>query len=195
MTFSPQGGGDRTATLTIASNAFGMTSYQLGLAGTGMAAAISVSGNAQFGQAVLSQDSPQTFTISNSGNGAACLERKPSGAGHRPNAGDFQVSQPSVATVAPGGTATFSIDFCPQGVGSRTATLTIASNAPATSYQLCFREPGWRCRPCSTSARCRPPRERPRPRNTRGPTSTTPCTCPRIGSRASSTRSSWSSHQ
>ena len=53
------------------------------------------------------------------------------------NAGDFQVSQPSVATVAPGGTATFSIDFCPQGVGSRTATLTIASNAPgATSYQL-----------------------------------------------------------
>ena len=44
-------------------------------------------------------------------------------------AGDFTVTQPSVNTIQPGGSVTFSISFSPQGVGSRTATVTVSSNA------------------------------------------------------------------
>jgi hypothetical protein len=44
------------------------------------------------------------------------------------NAADFQVSAPSAGSVAPGGTATFTVTFKPGAAGARTCAIHIASN-------------------------------------------------------------------
>ncbi|MGO8748353.1 MAG: choice-of-anchor D domain-containing protein, partial [Thermoguttaceae bacterium] len=127
--FSPKAAGARTATITINSNALGTPSDVFTLTGTGLAAAITVSGNTQFAQTMLSQNAAQTFTISNPGTAPLVLTGSAPVKITGPQAGDFAVTQPSVTTIQPGGSATFSINFCPQGVGSRTATVTVTSNA------------------------------------------------------------------
>ena len=82
-----------------------------------------------FGQVAMFQQATQTFTIVNQGSAPLQLSGAPLVAIGGPQAGDFQVTQPPAATIAAGGSTTFSVAFAPQAIGSRSATLTIRSNA------------------------------------------------------------------
>jgi hypothetical protein len=156
ITFTPASPGACAATATITSNAFGQGSYQLAISGTAAAAAIGVTGVSQFGQAAIGQVVTQTFTITNSGTANLTLTGAAPVQIAGPQASDYQVTQPSVTTVAPGDSTTFSVSFSPLGPGSRTATVTIGSNAlgkssyvltltgvgPGTAGQSAFTVPG-----------------------------------------------------
>ena len=89
VSLSPKAAGVRTGTISINSNAMGTPSDQFALTGTGLAAAISVSGATQFGQLVLSQSAAQIFTIFEPRNGAACPDRKRAGEDYRLRGGRF----------------------------------------------------------------------------------------------------------
>ena len=52
------------------------------------------------------------------------------------NAADFSVSANTCSTVATGATCTISVSFKPSAAGNRTATLTIADNAPGASQTI-----------------------------------------------------------
>ena len=67
------------------------------------------------------------------------------------NAGDFSVTQPATATLAPGATAGFTVTFTPGGAGTRTASIQVASNDPdenpfdiAVSGRLATASEAWR---------------------------------------------------
>jgi hypothetical protein len=72
------------------------------------------------------QDS--SFTIQNVGNAPLALTGTPRVRVTGPEAGDFIVTQPTNSTIAPGGTATFTVRFDPSARGLRTATVSIAND-------------------------------------------------------------------
>ena len=72
------------------------------------------------------QDS--TFTIQNVGDAALALTGTPRVSVSGADAGDFIVTQPTVSSIAPGGTATFTVRFDPSARGLRRATVSIANN-------------------------------------------------------------------
>ncbi len=129
IVFSPQGTGTRTATATIASNASGAGSFRISLKGAGLAPAIYAVRSTQFGQAAVGQTVTRTLAIYNTGTAPLVLTGSTPVTIAGPQAGDYQVKQPSVTTIAPGGHTSFTISFSPQNSGTRTATATIASNA------------------------------------------------------------------
>lgn len=92
-------------------------------AGTDLVDGVSVS---KFGSELVGQSGkPVVFTIRNNGN-ANLTGIRVFRAGDHP--GDFSVAQPSVSTIAPGGSARFSVTFEPTKKGLRTAELQIVSN-------------------------------------------------------------------
>ena len=71
----------------------------------------------------------KTYTIKNAGTQTLNLTGAPLVQIGGPQAGDFTLlSPPSVATLAPGATTTFQVQFDPSATGLRTATLSIANN-------------------------------------------------------------------
>ncbi len=92
-------------------------------AGTDLVDGVSVS---NFGSELVGKSGkPLVFTIRNNGN-ANLTGIRVFRAGEHP--GDFSVAQPSVSTIAPGGSTTFSVTFKPTQKGTRTAELQIVSN-------------------------------------------------------------------
>ena len=85
-----------------------------------------------FGSAnVASGTVTQTFTIQNTGASDLHLTGSPLVAITGANAGDFSVTaQPSGSTIAGGGSLTFQVTFAPSATGLRTATISIANDAP-----------------------------------------------------------------
>lgn len=81
-----------------------------------------------FGAVETGQTTDQTFRILNSGDIALNLEGSPRIALGGFHAADFTVTAQPAPAVAPGGIATFSVRFTPSAVGSRNATLSIASD-------------------------------------------------------------------
>lgn len=78
-----------------------------------------------FGQVPLGFDISLGFAVRNFGAGELTgLNITVDG----PNSGDFGVFLPPSASVAPGGSTTFIVQFAPKGSGTRTANLRIASN-------------------------------------------------------------------
>lgn len=137
LRFQPAAAGTRTATLTIAHNATGGSS-SVALSGTATVApqpTISVSSNAAtFPSTALGTTSPvQTITVGNVGGanltftgfvvaGAQAAEfARPAGA-----AGGTCATG---TALAPGATCTVGIAFSPSALGTRSATLTIGSDA------------------------------------------------------------------
>jgi len=149
ITFKPQAAGALAATLTIPTNDTrpGYGSYIIYLNGTGSGAKMAVTqgttniataGTYTFAPSVAvgSSSSVTTFTISNSGNLALTLSGTSLVAISGTNAADFTVVQPTSASIAASGNETFTVTFKPSAAGTRTATLTIASNDPASPYVI-----------------------------------------------------------
>ncbi|RZJ67738.1 MAG: choice-of-anchor D domain-containing protein [Flavobacterium sp.] len=143
VTFDPSTNGLRQATLYIANNDSDENPYYFNIQGTGGEPEINVQGNStnipdgdlfsstadgtNFGtwNVVGNTSDTHTFTIQNTGLAALIISGITiTGA----NAGDFTVGTAPAATVAPGGSTTFTIIFNPSATGIRTATVNIANN-------------------------------------------------------------------
>jgi len=85
-------------------------------------------GSFDFGAVCLGASSSSiTFSISNSGNIPLILSGSPLIQISGPNASDFSITQPSVSSIAPNASATFSIVFSPSSSGVRNAQISIAN--------------------------------------------------------------------
>jgi autotransporter-associated beta strand protein len=89
---------------------------------------IANNGSKDFGNVGLGLNSSLTFTISNSGDFPLSLSGTPRVAISGTNAADFTVTAQPDASVAAGGTTTFTVSFAPSALGERSADLTIANN-------------------------------------------------------------------
>ncbi len=139
ITFSPSAGGSRTASLSVGDNAAG-SPQSVALSGAGNAPAVTVSPvSVSFaGQTMGTTSGTQTVTLTNSGSAALAI----SSIGITgTNASDFAQSSncpvpPSPSTLAAGASCTVSVTFTPTATGSRSASLTIADNAPGSPQSL-----------------------------------------------------------
>ena len=91
-----------------------------------------------FGQAVFEQQVTRTFTILDQGAGSLALAGNPLVKITGPQASDFQVVQQPAATVAPGGSTTFAVEFTPRAMGTRSATVVITDNAAGVNATYQF---------------------------------------------------------
>lgn len=157
--FNPSALGLRTGTISIASDDADTPAYNFNIQGTGVEPDINLVGNAltisdgdatpdvaddtDFGDVLLTGGTKtNTFTIQNNGTGVLNLTggTRVATSGHT---ADFTVTQPASATVGVGGTITFDVTFNPTATGTRSVTLTIASDDPDTaSYDFVIRGEG-----------------------------------------------------
>jgi uncharacterized repeat protein (TIGR03803 family) len=137
VTFTPSGGGIRTATLTITSNDADNGSFEIPLTGEGLLqpeievdspaplALQSDEDKYDFGGGAVNQGTHRTFTIRNTGNAPlGNLSVMVAGIHTR----DFAVTRQPPASIAPGSSGTFAVTFTPSLVGARSATLQITSD-------------------------------------------------------------------
>jgi len=133
LTFRPTATGARTATLAIASS--NPTTLIVPVSGTGIAPVISPSNNAfQFGSITVgTTTTPQTLTITNSGNANLVINGATISGG---NASDFTISSNGCAIggigLAPNASCTISMTFKPTAMGNRSSVLIINSSDPVT---------------------------------------------------------------
>ena len=153
VTFTPTGTGQRTATISIPNDASTPNPYTFAVSGNGTAPQMLVRGlsvtilngdttptggdNTHFGDVAVctGATATHTFTIHNFGASPLLLNGSPIVVRGGANAGDFVVSQPTVTSLAGGGTFStdFTVTFDPSGPGVRTATLSIANNDPTAN--------------------------------------------------------------
>ena len=88
-------------------------------------------GTAAFG----GQPVTETYTISNSGTSALMIGNLALGGA---NAGDFTITSPPAASVVPGGLTTFTVQFAPTALGTRTATVSFDENDPTQTDPFTF---------------------------------------------------------
>jgi N-acetylneuraminic acid mutarotase/uncharacterized membrane protein len=136
LTFFPQAYGNRSAILRVASSDADENPFDINLGGTGLATEIVVEqpvgtnvsdgGNKSFGSVLLGSSASLTFTIKNIGNlDLTGLSITKDGA----NADEFTITAAPTAPVAgPAGSTTFTVQFTPTALGSRSAAIHIASN-------------------------------------------------------------------
>ena len=136
VTFIPTAFGSRSAILRVASNDSDENPFDINLAGTGLAAEIAVEqpvgtnlgdgGSRSFGSVLLGTSASLSFTIKNFGNiDLAGLAITKDGT----HADDFTVTTTPTAPVSgPSGSTTFTVQFTPSALGTRTAAIHIASN-------------------------------------------------------------------
>jgi hypothetical protein len=131
VTFKPSGTGARTAAVTFTDNAAG-TPQSLQLNGTGTAPAVTfMPGSVNFNpQLVNSTSLAVTVTVENGGTGPLDVSSI-SFAGANP--GDFSESDNCHGvSIAVGANCAVSVTFIPQAAGSRSATLVLNDDAPAS---------------------------------------------------------------
>jgi hypothetical protein len=127
--FTPSIVGAETATLSVADNAHG-SPQSATVTGTGIAAPIATfapTGLIFTSQPVGVQTAVQTVTLTNTGN-AIMTGIAVSITGT--NAADFAQTNPCPATLAPTIGCTISVTFTPSLIGSESASLSVADNAP-----------------------------------------------------------------
>jgi uncharacterized membrane protein len=136
VTFVPTVIGSRTAILRVASTDSDENPFDINLNGTGLAAEIAVEqpaftnvpdgGSRSFGSVLLGSSASLTFTIKNSGNiDLTGLTITKDGT----HADDFTITTAATAPVSgPSGSTTFTVQFTPSALGTRTAAIHIASN-------------------------------------------------------------------
>ncbi len=136
VTFIPQAYGSRSAILRVASSDADENPFDINLTGIGLATEIVVEqpvgtnvsdgGSKSFGSVLLGSSTSLTFTVKNIGNlDLTGLSITKVGA----NADEFTITAAPTAPVAgPAGSTTFTVQFTPAALGTRTAELRIASN-------------------------------------------------------------------
>ena len=127
VTFRPPTAGAKAATLTIASDASNAAPV-VALTGTGVEplAAVAPTALAFAAQPVATTSAGQAVTVTNSGTAPLTVSGVTvTGIA----AADFAQTNTCTAAVAPGGTCTVTVTFRPTVTGTRTATLTVASDA------------------------------------------------------------------
>ena len=138
LTFTPSVAGARTATLYLSDSAPG-SPQKVSLSGTGTPA--SAGPIAQLSPALLAfgtqtvghTSASQTVTLTNTGTAALTFSSSYlTGAA----TADFSKSTHCAASVAPGGTCTFSLTFKPTATGNRTATLNLSTNVSSSPLQV-----------------------------------------------------------
>jgi autotransporter-associated beta strand protein len=144
LKFDPLGAGTRTATVSIGSTDLDHNPYTFAVRGSGPfpvmgvlgidgsavtngTTSVSAAAGTDFGSTTIFSSVERTFTITNSGTYALELTNATPVMLTGTGTGDFSViSQPS-ASVAAGGSTTFTVRFLPKGAGTRTATATIGN--------------------------------------------------------------------
>ena len=130
VTFAPNTTGAMNASIAIQTNA--ASSVSVALSGNGTASAVSVSsGNVTFpNQFVGTVSNSQTIGITNAGTATLNISSVSVGG---PDAATFTQSNTCGSPIAPGTSCAVSISFGPTAVGSKSAALSISSDAPASS--------------------------------------------------------------
>ncbi len=136
VTFIPTAIGDRSAILRVASSDDDENPFDINLTGTGLAAEIAVEqpvgtnltdgGSRSLGSVLLGSSASLTFTIKNLGNiDLTGISITKDGT----HADDFTVTTaPTAAVSGPSGSTTFTVQFTPSALGTRTAAIHIDSN-------------------------------------------------------------------
>jgi uncharacterized delta-60 repeat protein len=149
VAFDPAAVGPRTTDITIASDDADSPSYSFRVTGAGGLPDIAVTGlsvlitagdtsptpadDTAFGAVALSGSSySHVFTVVNEGTAPLLLTGAPLVQLSGSHPGDFNLTQPSLTSLDPGESTTFTVLFTPAALGSRTATVTVASNDLAT---------------------------------------------------------------
>ncbi|HEX5410931.1 MAG TPA: choice-of-anchor D domain-containing protein, partial [Terriglobia bacterium] len=140
VTFTPTAAGTRTASVTVTDNATN-SPQTAGLTGTGLGAVATLAPSSlNFGKVrVMSTSSPRTITLTNSGNVALNIA---SLAITGSNSSDFAQSNNCGISVAPGANCSISVTFTPSAKGPRTATLSVADDAPGSPQQVSLKGNG-----------------------------------------------------
>ena len=150
--FSPTASGTRSATVSFSEDDTTTTSpFTFAISGVGTAPIIAVTGAGQaigdgsttasaandtsFGSTTLGSPVSETYTITNSGNAALTLGQVSIGG---TNASDFTVTSQPATSVAPGGSTTFTVQFSPTAVGTRTATVSFSEDDTTTTSPFTF---------------------------------------------------------
>jgi hypothetical protein len=134
VTFTPIAAGSRTATLSISGDAPGSPHAVL-LSGTGTGPGVSLAPpSLSFGnQLVGTTSASQTVTLTNGGTAVLNISGVTlTGT----NSGDFSRTNHCAATLGAGLSCTLDVTFTPIAAGSRTATLSISSDAPGSPHTL-----------------------------------------------------------
>ncbi len=150
--FTPTAAGTRTATVNFTENDSTTTSpFTFAVSGvaTGPTIAVTGGGNAitdgattasasndtAFGNTAVGSSISETYTISNSGSGPLALGNiSLTGT----NAADFKVTAQPAASVAAGGSTTFTVQFTPTAMGTRNATVSFTENDSTTTSPFTF---------------------------------------------------------
>jgi hypothetical protein len=131
VSFAPSHTGSRTASVTISDNAVD-SPQSIALSGTGVVLGPNATlspASLSFPTQLVDTSSPaQSVTLSN--YGTSTLSTKIGFTGS--DSGDFSQTHTCGTSVAPGASCTISMTFKPTQRGSRTATLSIADNAPGS---------------------------------------------------------------
>jgi hypothetical protein len=131
VTFTPAAVGTRSATLVIEDDAAG-NPQSLTFSGNGLgvpAVALSPTSLKFATQLVGTSSSPKLVTLTNTGTGVLAISSVTlSGT----DAADFSETNTCGSSVAAGATCTIDVTFTPSAAGSRSATLSIADNAPGS---------------------------------------------------------------
>jgi serine protease len=136
VTFTPSTTGARTASLSVPSDASNSPNG-VTLSGTGTMPAVSIaSASISFPTTAVGSSAPaQTVTLTNTGTGPLLVGGVSlTGA----NPGDFAISADSCSnqTIAPGASCSISVTYTPSATGTRTANLSIPSNAPGSPHRV-----------------------------------------------------------
>jgi len=134
VTFTPTATGSRSASLSIATNAATSPST-VALSGSAGAVTATLSpSTVVFASTYLNTASAaQTVTLTNGGTGPLAINSvSVTGA----NAGDFAANSRCGTTLAANSNCTITVTFTPTAVGSRVATLSVATDAPGSPATL-----------------------------------------------------------
>lgn len=164
LTFTPSTAAAETATVTIASDDPATPSYTFDVTGTGALASHmvlkggsagttvintgdttpSITDGSDFGQSVINTGTvSNTFVVANLGGAALNFSGSPAVTISGANAADFSVTtQPTGPVTAVNGTTSFVVKFAPTAAGIRNATITIATDDPASPYVFSVRGTG-----------------------------------------------------
>ena len=132
VSFTPSAAGNRTAAVTITSNASPSTeSAQLNGAGLTPAPALTlIPGSLDFGTTAVGSSTPMNVTVTNAGTAALHITNV---AVVGPNTNDFGFSDPACNSAIPvNASCTITVTFTPLAAGLRTASLTLTDDAPGS---------------------------------------------------------------